>query len=213
MQEQHLEITISGRYLVESPAGEGPFPVFAGFHGYGQTAEDEMAILKQISGSERWICCSVEALHPFRNAKGELGACWMTRRDRELRIAENVRYVDVVLDRIINGYPVNGTIVLHGFSQGTGMACRSALLGKHDVAGVMLLGGDIPPEHQALDRMRKVHIARGNRDSLYPLQSFDDDSTRLRDSGLPVEILPFQGVHGPNDDYLASAGRFLQAIG
>jgi predicted esterase len=213
MQEQHLETTISGRYLVELPSGDGPFHVLAGFHGYGQTAEDQMELLRQIPGRDHWLLCSVEALHPFMNVKGDPGACWMTRRDRDLRIAENVRYVNAVLDRVIHVYPVSGLLVLHGFSQGVAMACRAAMLGKHAVSGVMLLGSEMPPELDALGLMGTVHLGCGDRDRFYPKERFKADAARLRKAGVPVELVTYHGGHSPNEEYLASAGRFLQVIG
>lgn len=212
MQEQYLEIRVSGRYLVDVPPGEGPWPLFAGFHGYGQTAEDELELLNRIPGSEGWLRCSIEALHPFINAKGEPGSSWMTRRDRERRIAENVAYVDAVLDRIRREYPV-GALVLHGFSQGAGMACRAAVLGCHRVSGVMLLGGDVPPELEWLDPMRKAHLARGDRDRLYPAERFDADRQKLDAAGVSAETYLYRGGHLPTADYFAAAGRFLATIG
>jgi predicted esterase len=212
MQEKHIETTISGRYLVKAPAGDGPFPIIAGFHGFGQTAEDQMELMRQIPGSEHWLCCSVEALHPFINVKGDPGSCWMTRRDRDLRISENVSYVDAVLDDVKQYYAVSDTIVLHGFSQGAGMACRVAMLGKCSVAGVMLLGGDIPPELDVLGRMVKVHLGRGDSDRFYPQTQFEADTARLQDAGVPVEVTLYHGGHSPNDKYFSFAGRFLQSI-
>ncbi|NTW52858.1 MAG: phospholipase [Chlorobiaceae bacterium] len=213
MQEQHIEITVSGRYLIEIPAGDGPFRILAGFHGYGQTAEEEMELLRRVPGSDCWLRCSIEALHPFLNKRGDPGACWMTRRERDLRIAENVRYVDAVLDRVKQDYPMSGPLVLHGFSQGVAMACRAAMLGKHTVSGVMLLGGDIHPEFDGLRRMGRVHLGCGDHDRFYPREKFEADAARLRESGVPVETIAYHGSHGPSADYLVSAGRFLQAIG
>jgi predicted esterase len=212
MQEHHIETAVSGRYLVEAPAGVGPLPILAGFHGYGQTGEEEMDLLRQIPGSGSWARCSVEALHPFMNVRGNPGSCWMTRRDRELRIAENVHYVDAVLDRVMHDYPIGGTLVLHGFSQGAGMACRAALLGRHPASAVMLLGGDVPPELDRLERMRMVHLARGDRDRLYPQERFEADGERLRDAGVLLSVSSFTGSHGPTGDYFEDACRFLASI-
>ncbi len=213
MQQRHIRIEVSGRYLVEVPDGDAPFPLLAGFHGYGQTAEDQMALLRLIPGSEGWVRCSIEALHPFMNSKGDPGASWMTRRERELRIEENVRYVDAVLDAVRWDFPVEGLPVLHGISQGTGMACRAALLGRRHVAGVMLLGGDIPPELDGLRRMGQVQIARGASDRFYPMERFEADRERLRDAGVAPDAVTFQGSHGPNAGYFAEAGRFLGTLG
>jgi predicted esterase len=213
MQEHHLETTVSGRYLVEAPDGDGPFPVLAGFHGYGQLAEDELAMLRQIPGSGGWIRLSIEALHPFINQKGQPGASWMTRRGRELRIAKNVRYADAVVGRVMAVLPVDGRLVLHGYSQGAGMACRAAVLGRHPVAGVMLLGGDIPPELGDLGRLNAVHLGRGDHDRFYPKKHFENDLQRLRENGIEPSLCEYAGGHTPTDEYFESAGRFLQAFG
>jgi predicted esterase len=211
-QERYLETSVSGRFLVDVPEGPGPYGLLAGFHGYGQTAGDEMELLRAIAGNGRLLLCSIEALHPFMNRKGEPGASWMTRRDRDRRIAENVAYVDAVLDRVKAEYPVDSVIV-HGFSQGAGMACRAAVLGRHAVTAVMLLGGDIPPELDDLSRMRAVHLARGDRDRLSPKERFEADPKRLQDAGVAVGIYTYHGGHMPTADYFTAAGKFLAGIG
>jgi len=212
MIEHHLETTISGRYLVELPDGHAPFSLLAGFHGYGQSAEDEFAMLRQIPGSGGWIRLSIEALHPFTNAKGQPGASWMTRRDRELRIAENVRYVDAIIGRVTAEVPFDGCLVLHGFSQGAGMACRAAVLGRHAVSAVMLLGGDIPPELDELARMRAAHLARGDHDHFYRKKQLDLDVLRLREAGIDPDVREYAGGHGPTGEYFEDAGRFLARV-
>ncbi|ACF12351.1 phospholipase/Carboxylesterase [Chlorobaculum parvum NCIB 8327] len=209
MSEHHLETTISGRYLVEVPDGDGPFPLLAGFHGYGQTAEDELELLRKIPCSEPFVLCAIEAQHSFINSKGQPGASWMTRRDRELRIAENVRYVDAVIGRVMAELPVDGRLVLHGFSQGAGMACRAAVLGRHAVSAVMLLGGDIPPELNDLAKLHAVQIGCGSNDHFYRKQQLDSDVTRLREAGIDPTVCEYAGGHVPTDDYFKAAGRFL----
>lgn len=212
MIEHHLEATVTGRYLVEAPDGDGPFPLLAGFHGYGQTADDELELLRNIPGSERFALCSIEALHPFINAKGQPGASWMTRRDRERRIAENVRYADAVIGRVTAELPFDGRLVLHGFSQGASMACRAAVFGRHAPSAVMLLGGDIPPELDDLARFRAVHLARGDHDRLYPQKRFEADIIRLREAGIDPAVTLFHGGHGPTGEYFEAAGRFLAGM-
>jgi len=205
----HLPTSISGRYLVDVPSGRGPFPLLVGFHGYGQTAEDEIQILQRIPGADYWICCAIQALHPFYPKPGEIGACWMTSQDRDLRIGENISYVDRVVTRIRNESPVNQILVYHGFSQGTAMACRAAIGGEHRPDGVMLHGGDIPPELDDLDRMGRVLIARGRRDRIYRREKWDSDLSRLEASGLTITRCEFEGGHEVITSYLQAAGAFL----
>ena len=62
IQDYTIQTLVSGRYLLQLPSYSGPAPLFVGFHGYGQTAEDELALLRCIPGSERWL---VVPLRPF----------------------------------------------------------------------------------------------------------------------------------------------------
>ncbi len=198
-----------GKYLLRLPAHSGPAPLLAGFHGYGQTAEDEFNLLCSIPGAERWFCCSIQALHSVYTQAGNPGASWMTSRDREQHIEENVCYVDAVIERLRSLYCVNDTLGFHGFSQGTGMACRAALLGRHRAGHIMLLGGDIPPELSVTDRMGRVHLARGCRDRLYSRERYERDSARLQEGGIAFVASDFIGSHRANEAYFNAAGAFL----
>jgi len=206
---RRVEAPVSGKYLVACPSGSGPFPLLAGFHGYGQTAEDQLEMLRRIPGADRWICCAVQALHPFYPRPGVIGACWMTSQDRELRIAENIGYLDRVVAALRREHPVNEVLVHHGFSQGTAMACRAAILGAHEPSGVILLGGDIPPELGTLDRMNRVLIGRGRRDPIYRRERWESDLVRLDASTLPATRCEFDGGHEVTGEWLRAAGAFL----
>ncbi|NMW22377.1 MAG: phospholipase [Chlorobiaceae bacterium] len=212
MQEQIIQTSVKGRYLLRPPAHSGTAPLLAGFHGYGQTADDEFNLLCSIPGTERWLCCSIEALHYVETPAGICGASWMTTSDRDQHIEENVRYVDGVIERIRALYSVNDTLGFHGFSQGTGMACRAALLGRYRAAHIMLLCGDIPPELSVDDRMGRVHLARGSRDRLYSQERYERDAARLKEGGIAFVASEFIGGHRANGAYFKAAGEFLEGL-
>ncbi|ASQ90568.1 phospholipase [Prosthecochloris sp. GSB1] len=204
--------SLSGRYLVREPAGKGPFRLLAGFHGYGQLAEDELVLLEALAESQDWLCCSIEALHPFYNRRGTIGASWMARRDRARMIGENVRYIDAVMAAISSRYPLDGTVVYHGFSHGATMAARAAILGKKDATAVMLLCGKLPPEQMNLGPLRLVHFARGNSDRLYKLKEFEEDRKKLKASGVPCIGFSFRGGHASTKAYVEAASAFLKRL-
>lgn len=206
---RQIETPVSGRCLLEVPSGTGPFPLLLGFHGYGQTAEDMMALMGRIPGAERRVRCAVQALHPFYPRPGRIGACWMTSQDRELRIRENVDYVNRVVNHLRQNEPAGRVLVYYGFSQGTAMACRAAVLGGHEPAGVILHGGDIPPELECLDRMGRVLIARGRQDSIYKPEQWEGDLARLGASRVVTTRCEFDGGHEAGAAFLEAAGRFL----
>ncbi len=134
----------------------------------------------------------------------------MSSRDREHQIEENVHYVDGVIERIKALYEVNASLSFHGYSQGTGMASRAALLGRHKAESLMLLGGDIPPELSVSERMGRVHLARGSRDRLYSRERHEQDAARLREGAVPFVVSEFMGGHRVNEAYLKVAGEFLE---
>ncbi|MEI8032477.1 MAG: phospholipase [Chlorobiaceae bacterium] len=207
--EYLFQTPVTGRYLLQRPSDSGPAPLLVGFHGYGQTAEDELALLCSIPGSGAWLSCSIEALHAIYTPKGTPGASWMTSRFRERRIEENVCYVDALISRVMREHALTGQLVYHGFSQGALMACRAAMLGANSPGSLMLLGGDIPLELPVGSLMGSVHIARGSRDRLYSQSRFERDCATLQSAGVPFHATTFTGGHGPNKEYFAAAGAFL----
>jgi predicted esterase len=206
---RQIETPVSGRCLLYVPQGRGPLPLLLGFHGYGQAAEDMIEVMGLIPGGERWIRCAVQALHPFYPRPGRIGACWMTSQDRELRIRENVGYVNRVVDHLRQNEPAGRALVYYGFSQGTAMACRAAVLGEQEPDGVILHGGDIPPDLGDLDRMGRVLIARGRQDRIYKPERWRSDLARLGDANVDITRCEFDGGHEAGVHFLEAAGRFL----
>lgn len=205
----HIQTKVHGFYLIQKAKGTETSPLLVGFHGYGETAEDQMQLLQQIPGIKNWTLCSVQALHSYYNTRGKIGYCWMTSQDRELRINENVNYVNAVISEVKKSYPVNDAIVFHGFSQGTAMACRAALLGKFKASGVILLGGDIPPEFIQLNKMQRLLLARGKKDKFYSSVRWRNDVARVNDSDIESHVCEFDGGHEGHNDYYKAVDDFL----
>ena len=206
----HIQTKVNGSYIIQEPKDKSKSPLLFGFHGYGETAEDQMNLLQQIPGIEKWTVCSVRALHPFYNTRAKIGYCWMTSQDRELSIRENVDYVNSIVAEVKKSYPVNNTIVFHGFSQGTAMVCRAALLGDFPANGVILLGGDIPPEFEKLDKMKRILLARGKRDKFYSSIRWRKDVVHVENSNVESHVCEFNGGHYGHADYYKAVGDFLK---
>lgn len=213
-----VEARTHGRFLVRAPAGE-PRGVLIGFHGYLQDAAILLEDLASIPGAGAWALVSVDALHAFYargTGTGRVVRGWMTRDLREEAIADNVRYVRGVLDRVRArfGWPL--PVVALGFSQGASMAWRAALLCGHEVAAVAVLGGDLPPELGALPVdapfPRRALLARGDRDDWYDGDRLAADRARLAGRGVEIEELVFAGGHEWSDAFRAAAGALLEAV-
>ena len=90
------------------------------------------------------------------------------------------------------------------------MASRAALLGKFNSSGVILLGGDIPPEIKKIDQMKRILLARGKKDKFYSSIRWKNDLVRVKKSRIESFICEFNGGHEGHKDYCEAAGKFLE---
>ena len=200
-----LETAVHGRYLYED---RGEERLLVGFHGYAETAEIHLEELRKIPGIERWSVASVQALHPFYTRSGSIVASWMTSLDRDLAIADNIAYAR----RVLASLPVPRTLVFFGFSQGATMAARAAAHAG-PAAGLILLGGDIPPDIHDDPRaaLPPVLLARGERDDWYTEEKFKKD-LKFLEGRARVTSCEFAGGHEWTDSFREAAGAFLAVL-
>jgi predicted esterase len=212
-----IETPTHGRALVRRATVPRVAGLLVGFHGYAETAEIQMERLAEIPGADAWALLSVQALHRFyRGRSEEVVASWMTRQDRDAAIADNVRYIDAAIRAVRSAGPVvkPERVVYAGFSQGVPMAFRSALRGRNSCAGVIAIGGEIPPELAADKSLRfpPVLLVRGARDEWYTQARFDADVESLQSRTAHVSPIVFDGAHEWGLDASSAAGSFLSAL-
>ena len=211
--EHAIAVETHGRYLVEPPDVPGAAPLLVGFHGYAEAAEAQLERMRAIPGADRWLLVSVQGMHRFYQRRANaVVASWMTRQDRELAIADNLAYVARVVDEAAGERGNGRPLVFAGFSQGVAMAFRAAAASARPVAGVIAVGGDVPPELDAgvLARVPAVLICRGANDPLYAPATFENDVRRLRQAGTGVQPLEFDGAHEWAAPVLRAASLFLR---
>jgi predicted esterase len=187
--------------------------MLVGFHGYAEDAEEQLERLRAIPESSRWLSVSIHALHRFYQRRtSQVVASWMTRQDRESAIADNIAYVKKCIDSVAVEWPTIPKVVFAGFSQGVGMAFRAAASATYSVAGVIAVGGDIPPEltPNALKRVSAALIARGTSDDWYTEEQFANDEQRLRQCSVSVRALKLNAGHEWSSDLIDAASQFLR---
>lgn len=215
MTEGSVATTVHGRYLAIPPAVPGPAPLLVGFHGYGEDAEIQLERLRAIAGSEGWLVVSIQALHRFYDRRTDrVVASWMTRQDRDAAIADNLAYVATCLDAVSAQWPTIPRIVFAGFSQGVAMAFRAAVNTTGGAAGVIAVGGDIPPELTSgeLQRISGALLARGISDAWYKTEKLVEDQSRLSNCSVHVRTVEFDAGHKWTDEVTAAAAQFLSEL-
>jgi predicted esterase len=211
--ERQIATLIHGRYLVEAPPEEG-CPLLVGFHGYGENAERHLEELRKIPGASRWVLCAIQGLHPFYNRSGEVIASWMTRLDREHAILDNSQYVARVVAQVKAELATSERLAFLGFSQGAAMAYRAAASCGQCCQGLVVLGGDVPPEleRRDLSQFPPVLLGRGSSEEWYDAAKMEHDVELLRDKGVDVRPFVFEGGHEWTNEFRAAAGDFLREI-
>jgi predicted esterase len=215
MRSLSIETTTHGRVLIEDSLVKSPRRLLVGFHGYAQNADEMLSELKQLPGSEEWALVSIQGLHRFyaRGSNEKVVASWMTREDRELAIADNIAYVNRVVDSVLSGVQ-NASIVYIGFSQGVATAYRAAVLGAHRAALVIAVGGDVPPDVQTapVSRFPEVLVAAGENDVWYSGDRFAADERFLRSHGVHLHLFRYGAGHEFTDELRAHIGDVLKKL-
>ena len=207
-----IATTTHGRILVREATARAR-GLLVGFHGYKENAAIMMRRLATIPRAAEWTLVSVQGLHRFYQGRtDEVIASWMTREDRELMIADNVAYVDAVVESVRGRASI--PIVCAGFSQGVATAFRAAVHGRAGADGVVAAGGDVPPELLADvgARFPPVLLIRGERDDWYSQPKLDADLAALSARGVPVAATVVDGAHEWNDAVAEAAGQFIARL-
>ncbi|MBN2443627.1 MAG: hypothetical protein JXJ04_19865 [Spirochaetales bacterium] len=217
--EKKIKTIVHGRYLLKIPEGNGPFPLFFTFHGYGQNALDNMAQAQKIPGIGNWIICSVEGLSHFHlmrreNGHQKPGACWITFYEADQTISEIVDYIDSVADKVKAGYPCTEKLIYMGFSMGTIPAWASAAYGKHATSGVISVGYHIFSKLKidTLKGLPHALVGRGNNDPHYTKEKMNHNCQTLENLGIQVRTCEYEGQHEWHLDLFEAAGKWLKEI-
>jgi predicted esterase len=208
-----IEVTTHGRYLVAAPENGRPRGILVGCHGYAEQATIQLERQQALAGVSDWLHVSIQGLHRFyRPRSQEVIASWMTREDRELALEDNRRFVSAVVAAVVREWQIEAPLVFAGFSQGAAMAFRAACAVTMPVAGVVALGGDLPPEldRAALARIPAVLLGRGDYDQWYSPEQFAADEVRLRAAGIDLTVFAFAAAHLWTPVFSDAVGSFLR---
>jgi predicted esterase len=208
MQEHTLTTPRTARYFTIGSLEEAR-ELWIVCHGYGQLASRFLERFRPIADDHRCVVAP-EGLSRFylteNPAERRVGASWMTKEDRLHEIDDYVRYLDALYDQVATG---REKVTALGFSQGSATACRWTVLGAGGGEGgaaridrLIVWGGEVPPdpdlgERRAAERLRnaRLTLVYGNRDEFFTPKIVAATEARLRDHGIPYELVPFEGGH------------------
>ena len=181
-----------------------------GFHGYGRTADEFLDMLNETPIVVSPHIASIQAPNVFYSKQGEVKASWMTSWQREDAIADNVLLCRKVLAELKAELQPE-KIALVGFSQGGAMAYRLAAASPAELAALVVIGSDLPPDVRDSDlaALPGTLLLRGRTDSFYTRERLEAEMDRLgRIKNL--EIHEYSGAHHPDAECLRLLAGFLE---
>lgn len=221
MIEHHLAVTRTARYFSVGGEGEGGEAIrelWIACHGYAQLAAKFLEPFVSLATPWRRIVAP-EGLSRFYlersrvgvNTQADVGATWMTREDREHEIADQIAYLDALLDHLDPERGASGVrLRVLGFSQGVAAVSRWLARGRRVRAGdVILWAGSFPGDvDRSLFATRlagaPVLFVVGTRDQLASWAAADVEVGRFTAAGIDARLVTFEGGHRLDDATLAA---------
>jgi phospholipase/carboxylesterase len=198
-------------------AGEGPLP-FVLIHGYGSSADEWRPFTYTIrlpEGRRFVLPVGPETTAPPDGPRG--GRAWwhlglaslrrpsdglpdLSREDPPGLVASTVRIRRLLDDLAARGGYPRERQMLAGYSQGAMIAANMAFTTDEPLEALVLLSGTFvnePVWRAGMARRRglRVFVSHGRRDEILPFDVADRLQRAMRDAGLRVTWMPFDGGH------------------
>lgn len=189
---------------------ENPADLWFVLHGYGQLSQYFIKHFDAVAG-EHTVIAAPEAPSRFYldGTYGRVGACWMTKHERETDIADLNGYLDTMFDELCRRHRVGEHTRLRflAFSQGVPVLCRWLARRTEPIHQLILWAGAVPqdmplPQLQHLLGRAPSYLVYGTQDPYLKQTQFPMLQTLLNEQRLPVQVRTFEGEHTLDADLL-----------
>jgi predicted esterase len=220
------EITVprTARYAVLGADASVADEIWLVCHGYGQLASRFIRRFGVLDNGRRLIVAP-EGLSRFYLSGGtrphsdedKVGASWMTREGRDAEIADQVTFLDMVLERAAGGLLRAGVRVIGlGFSQGAATICRWAARTAMPPDQLVLWGSGVPADlltGEGRERLVRaaLTIVVGSRDPVADDRRLAAHRKQLDAARLSYRLVTFDGGHEMDGAVLHDIARQLAA--
>ncbi len=205
-QEKEITYKTSNSYSTLNQLTERTKTVWFVCHGMGYMSRYFLKYFKGLNTEENYIIAPQAPSKYYIQPKMHVGANWLTRDHTEAGMENILNYFDAVLKA--EQIPNDVKLIVFGYSQGVSVAMR--YMAKRQLQGSQLVmhSGGIPKELNAVDfeylsEDTKVKLIYGTADEYLNEARIKEESKRaVLLFGDRVTILPFEGKHVVNVDYI-----------
>jgi len=225
VHEHHLTVARTARYYTLGEPGPDVAELWVACHGYGQLAADFVGGLSAVASPARLIVAPeglsryyLDRAHGGSHAASRVGASWMTREDRAAEIADQVAYLDAIVEAVrARSGQASIPVTAFGFSQGAATIARWLVHSSVHPERIVFWGSPVPEDVLAADhgvfRRATVYLVAGARDEFATPERMGQSAAALRVSGVAVVPMTFQGGHRLDDETLARVASGVALAG
>lgn len=206
MKSKEVIYTTSNTYEVLNELTENTKNVWLVFHGMGYLSKYFLKYFRHLNPDENYIIAPQAPSKYYIQPKMHVGANWLTRDNTELGMQNILNYVDAVLDA--ENIPNGKNLIIFGYSQGVSIASRYVVKRQLQPQQLVLHSGGIPKEltsedFEFLNVDCKVKLIYGTQDEYLDETRIEIERKRAAILfGKRLEVLPFDGKHVVNVDYI-----------
>ena len=218
-EEKSLSYTTTNTYETYNEFTQKTENIWVVFHGLGHLSRYFIEHFEKLNPEENFIIApQAPSLYYQDKRYTYIGACWLTRENRELGIANNHAYLDALYEEELKPKLKTGNrLIIMGFSQGVSVAMRWLKHRNLCCDQIILHSGSIPREfvENAFSNQCK-HIPiliYGKKDPLITEKRLSDEVDYAKHifSNKP-EIIPFEGAHEVHEATLFKIAQNLKNI-
>ncbi len=175
-------------------------------HGMGYLSRYFLKYFKGLNAEENYIMAPQAPSKYYIQPKMHVGANWLTRDATASGMENILHYFDALWEAEVISEALN--LIILGYSQGVSVALRYMAKRQIQCSQLVLHSGGIPKELKASDfaylsDATQVKLIYGTKDEYLDEGRIKEESERARELfGNRVEILPFDGKHVVNVDYI-----------
>lgn len=205
-QEKEITYKTSSSYSTLNELTERTKTVWFVCHGMGYLSRYFLKYFKGLNTDENYIIAPQAPSKYYIQPKMHVGANWLTRDDTGTGMLNILNYFDSVFEA--EKIPKDINLIVLGYSQGVSVAMRYLAQRQLQCNQLVLHSGGIPKELTAndfknLSKDTKVKLIYGTEDEYLDEARILIETERAKELfGNLVTILPFEGKHVVNVDYI-----------
>lgn len=208
-EEKTLSYTTTNSYVIKNEFTEKTRNIWIVFHGLGHLSQYFIEHFKDLNPDQNYIVAPQAPSLYYQDKRYKyVGACWLTRENRESGIANIHNFLDALYEKEVEPKLNSNTrLIVFGFSQGVSVAMRWLFSRKLICSQLILNSGSIPREFDTGSFKTliesKPHLVYGADDSLITADRIKDEISYAQTlfEKEPV-VTEFQGGHQVHEKIL-----------